>query len=158
MIEAPVERAELDDGVDVVTSFEVLEHLFSPRAFLEQCAALLRPGGRLIVTCPNVRGFDVETLGEPSATVDAEHLNYLHPASLGALLERCGFEVEEAVTPGAWTPSWCASGRLRGSSSCRPAVAAARADRRVGPPGDRSRTSWPRTAFFEHVDRAARRA
>ena len=53
-----------------------------------------------MLTCPNVHGFDIETLGELSATVDAEHLNYLHPASLGALLERCGFTVEEALTPG----------------------------------------------------------
>lgn len=100
VIEAPVEQARIDGGVDVVTSFEVIEHLFAPRAFLEQCRELLRPGGLLVLTCPNVRGFDIETLGEQSATVDAEHLNYLHPASLGALLERCGFTVEEALTPG----------------------------------------------------------
>jgi SAM-dependent methyltransferase len=100
VIEAPVEQAALDGQVDVVTSFEVIEHLFSPRAFLERCAAVLRPGGLLLLTCPNVRGFDVETLGEQSSTVDAEHLNYFHPDSLGALLERCGFEVVEAFTPG----------------------------------------------------------
>ena len=100
VIEAPVEAAELGAGVDVVTSFEVLEHLFSPRAFVEQCAGVLRPGGLLMLTCPNVHGFDVEMLGERSATVDAEHLNYLHPASLGALLERCGFAVVESQTPG----------------------------------------------------------
>ena len=100
VIEAPVEQAQLEAGVDVVTSFEVLEHLFAPRTFLEQCAAILRRGGLLMLTCPNVHGFDIETLGELSTTVDAEHLNYLHPASLTALLERCGFAVEEAVTPG----------------------------------------------------------
>ena len=100
VIEAPVERAQVDGGVDVVTSFEVIEHLFSPRAFIERCAALLRPGGLLIVTCPNVRGFDVELLGERSATVDAEHLNYFHPRSLSRLLEGCGFTVQEARTPG----------------------------------------------------------
>ena len=100
VIEAPVERAALDAGVDVVTSFEVIEHLFSPREFVERCADVLRPGGLLMLTCPNVRGFDVELLGEASATVDAEHLNYFHPGSLGALLERSGFTVVEAQTPG----------------------------------------------------------
>jgi hypothetical protein len=83
-----------------VTSFEVIEHLFSPREFVERCAAVLRPGGLLMLTCPNVRGFDVEVLGEASATVDAEHLNYFHPRSLGALLERSGFTVVETQTPG----------------------------------------------------------
>jgi 2-polyprenyl-3-methyl-5-hydroxy-6-metoxy-1,4-benzoquinol methylase len=100
VIEAPVEQAELDAGFDVVTSFEVIEHLFSPRAIIERCAAILRPGGLVVITCPNVHGFDVEVLGEASATVDAEHLNYLHPASLSALLERCGFTVVDAQTPG----------------------------------------------------------
>jgi 2-polyprenyl-3-methyl-5-hydroxy-6-metoxy-1,4-benzoquinol methylase len=100
VIEAPVEQAELDSEFDVVTSFEVIEHLFSPRAFIERCTAILRPGGLVVLTCPNVHGFDVEVLGEASATVDAEHLNYLHPASLSALLERCGFTVLEALTPG----------------------------------------------------------
>ncbi len=100
VIEAPVERAALEAGVDVLTSFEVIEHLFSPREFVERCAAVLRPGGLLMITCPNVHGFDVEVLGEASATVDAEHLNYLHPASLGALLERSGFTVVETQTPG----------------------------------------------------------
>ena len=99
VIEAPVERAALATA-DVVTSFEVLEHLFSPRAFVEQCAGVLRSGGLLMLTCPNVYGFDVAMLGESSATVDAEHLNYLHPASLGGLLERCGFAVVESQTPG----------------------------------------------------------
>jgi SAM-dependent methyltransferase len=99
VVEAPVEQADLGTA-DVVTSFEVLEHLFSPRAFVEQCARVLRPGGLLMLTCPNVHGFDVEVLGELSATVDAEHLNYLHPASLGALLERCGFAVVDSQTPG----------------------------------------------------------
>ena len=100
VIEAPVEQAALETGVDVVTSFEVIEHLFAPRAFVERCAEVLRPGGLVVLTCPNVHGFDVEVLGEMSATVDAEHLNYLHPGSLGALLERGGFTVVEAQTPG----------------------------------------------------------
>ena len=100
VVEAPVERADLEAGVDVVTSFEVIEHLFSPREFVARCAAVLRPGGLLMLTCPNVRGFDVEVLGTLSATVDAEHLNYFHPASLGALLERSGFTVVETQTPG----------------------------------------------------------
>ena len=100
VIEAPVEDAELEAGVDVVTNFEVIEHLFSPRDFVARCAELGRPGGLLMLTCPNVLGFDIQVLGEVSATVDAEHLNYLHPASLGQVLEEFGFEVVEAQTPG----------------------------------------------------------
>ena len=39
-------------------------------------------------------------LQDRSDTVDVEHLNYFHPASLSILLQTSGFEVLEALTPG----------------------------------------------------------
>ncbi|MCC6906218.1 MAG: methyltransferase domain-containing protein, partial [Anaerolineae bacterium] len=101
VIATPIEEVSLPAGsVDVVASFEVLEHLFSPQRFVEDCSKLLAPGGLLIVTCPNIRGFDLVTLGPLSETIDVEHLNYFHPASLRLLFERCGLEVLEVQTPG----------------------------------------------------------
>lgn len=38
---------------DVICSFQVLEHVTSPLEFLEGMIALLRPGGRLILSVPN---------------------------------------------------------------------------------------------------------
>lgn len=100
VIESPIERAEIGSECDVVTSFEVIEHLFSPAEFLSRCRSLLPAGGLFVVTCPNGKGFDVLELGELSGAVDTEHLNYFHPESLAALLEREGFEVVEVQTPG----------------------------------------------------------
>jgi 2-polyprenyl-3-methyl-5-hydroxy-6-metoxy-1,4-benzoquinol methylase/ribosomal protein S27E len=98
-IEARVEDATID-RLDAVTSFEVIEHLFAPRDFVRRCAELLPPGGLFIVTCPNVRGFDIEVLGPKSDAIDPEHVNLFHPESLSTMLEREGFEVLEAQTPG----------------------------------------------------------
>jgi 2-polyprenyl-3-methyl-5-hydroxy-6-metoxy-1,4-benzoquinol methylase len=102
VIQKPIEQVRLNDGeiVDVIATFEVIEHLFSPRDFLRGCASVLGPGGLIIITCPNVKGFDVAVLQEASDTVDVEHLNYFHPESLSALLNESGFEVLEAMTPG----------------------------------------------------------
>ncbi len=42
---------------DVVASFQVLEHLPDPRAFLSNCITVLKPGGILLVGVPNNAGF-----------------------------------------------------------------------------------------------------
>jgi SAM-dependent methyltransferase len=85
---------------DVVCAFEVIEHLFAPRVLLEHAARLLRPGGLVVVSCPNGLGFDIAELGAASLAVDPEHVNLLNPGSLSLLAERCGLEVLTAETPG----------------------------------------------------------
>lgn len=101
IIEKPVEQVNLKDRkIDVVASFEVIEHLFSPKDFLIKSRSFLLPGGLIVLTCPNARGFDMSLLGSASDAFDAEHLNYFNPASLERLLTECGFEVVEITTPG----------------------------------------------------------
>ncbi len=95
-----VEDICLERPVDIVTSFEMIEHLFSPRDFILQCVSALSKNGILILTTPNVKGFDILTLRELSGAIDTEHLNYFHPRSLCHLLKRCGLEVLEVLTPG----------------------------------------------------------
>ena len=45
------------DIYDVVTSFQVLEHVVDPRAFVEACVEVLKPGGLLVYGVPNDDGF-----------------------------------------------------------------------------------------------------
>ncbi len=87
-------------GVDILVSFEVIEHLFRPAGFIAQCARVLAPGRLLVLSCPNGQGFDIQALGAKALAVDAEHVNLFNPGSLGRLLERHGFEVLESETPG----------------------------------------------------------
>jgi 2-polyprenyl-3-methyl-5-hydroxy-6-metoxy-1,4-benzoquinol methylase len=100
VIEEMVEDLKVE-AADVVVSFELIEHLFSPESFLRACAQVLAEQGLLILTTPNIHGFDLKVLGPLSENVDGpEHLNYFHSQSLGLLLEKCGFEVIESLTPG----------------------------------------------------------
>lgn len=100
-VESGIDQCPLDAGsVDVVTAFEVIEHLFDPADLVRRALKWLGEGGLLVLSCPNVKGFDVATLGRRSNTVDHEHVNYFHPASIRLLLERIGFEVLEVATPG----------------------------------------------------------
>jgi len=100
VIEESVEELDLT-GANVITAFELIEHLFSPAYFLAACHKALVKDGLLILTTPNIKGFDLLVLGERSENIGGpNHLNYFHPTSLQSLLEDCGFEVLEWSTPG----------------------------------------------------------
>lgn len=101
VLERRVEDVSADEvAADVLVSFEVVEHLFAPKNFLERCQQFVLPGGLLVLSCPNGQGFDVSLLGAGSLAVDAEHVNLFNPDSLGMLVESNGFEVLEVSTPG----------------------------------------------------------
>lgn len=101
VIEKRIEDVEGElPKVDVLVSFEVIEHLFDPATFVARCARLLSPGGLLVLSCPNGAGFDIATLGPRALAVDAEHVNLFNPQSLSRLLEASEFDVLEATTPG----------------------------------------------------------
>ena len=53
-----------------------------------------------MLTCPNIQGFDLMTLGASASAVDHEHLNYFNPQSLSRLVGSCGLKVLETLTPG----------------------------------------------------------
>ena len=46
-----------DESVDLVAARWVMEHLESPRLFLQEVVRILRPGGRLIVLTPNLWNY-----------------------------------------------------------------------------------------------------
>ena len=88
------------DQADIVCAFEVIEHLFEPRHFIEGVASRLAPGGLLVLSCPNGEGFDVAMLKQESQAVDAEHVNLFNPHSLAGLVESAGLTVQITHTPG----------------------------------------------------------
>lgn len=88
------------DRADVVCAFEVIEHLFEPRRFVEGMLPVVAPGGLLVMSCPNGEGFDMALLGAKALAVDAEHVNLFNPRSLARLVEQAGFEVLTVHTPG----------------------------------------------------------
>lgn len=75
---------------NVVTFFEVLEHLDSPTRFLEDLKGLLCPGGLIVLSVPN-RERSIDTLGAGDGPPN--HLTRWSPSALKGFLERTGFEV-----------------------------------------------------------------
>ncbi len=81
---------------DVITMFDVLEHVFCPRTCLAEARRLLAPGGRLVIETPNMAGRMPRLMGLRHPWVrPPEHLTYFTPPTLRLLLEQCGFQVEQ---------------------------------------------------------------
>jgi SAM-dependent methyltransferase len=86
---------------DLLTAFELFEHLHDPSVFARQAFALLNRGGYLYFTTLNGLGFDIQLLWEKSKSVSPpHHLNFFNPQSIRLMLEKMGFVLIEISTPG----------------------------------------------------------
>ncbi len=92
---------EYEQAFDLLTLFELFEHLLDPAAFLKKAWSALRPGGTLLLTTLNGEGFDILVLWEKAKCIfPPVHLNFFNPDSISILLRSTGFEIKEISTPG----------------------------------------------------------
>lgn len=84
-----------DESFDIVTLWDVIEHLTDPVAELEQINRVLRPGGLFALTTMNVAALLPRVLGRRWPWYMLMHLYYFTPRTVTALLEKTGFEVVE---------------------------------------------------------------
>jgi 2-polyprenyl-3-methyl-5-hydroxy-6-metoxy-1,4-benzoquinol methylase len=103
-----VERLLGDARFDVIVFADVLEHLPDPVGTLRGCLRVLAPGGRVLVSVPNVAVWNVRLgllLGRfhytATGTLDRTHLRFFTRANLCRALGEAGLQVEEIdVNPG----------------------------------------------------------
>lgn len=83
---------------DVITLFEIVEHLRDPVEVVAECARILKPGGVLVVNTPNAHSWSAETLGGQwegfSLFGLGGHISFFSPRSMGELAKRTGLSVE----------------------------------------------------------------
>lgn len=77
--------------VDVLTLWDVLEHLTDPVAALLAAPAWLKPGGLLLVQTQNVNSVTAAWMGRRWEQFEEFHLYHFSPATLGRALARAGF-------------------------------------------------------------------
>jgi SAM-dependent methyltransferase len=102
VVELFAEEADLlQDEIDLVTAFEVIEHLYDPLVFLNSLARLLRAEGRILITGPTIDGFDIQVLWEHSNSISPpHHINLISIRGFEILLTRAGFSNLQISTPG----------------------------------------------------------
>jgi len=94
-----------DDQFDAAVCIEVFEHLFLPHIMAREILRVLKPNGVLIATVPNAahwrRRLEVGFFGlfDPygdnrsrSEPWRDPHIRFFTPASLGRMLQTCGFD------------------------------------------------------------------
>ena len=78
---------------DVVTAWEVIEHMHDPGTFLRDIWRLLKPGGLLCLSTPNTDKVRNRIPGKPSDLffIPPEHLFYFNRNNLRLLVAHAGF-------------------------------------------------------------------
>jgi 2-polyprenyl-3-methyl-5-hydroxy-6-metoxy-1,4-benzoquinol methylase len=126
------ERARSGARYDVVTLWDVIEHLPDPRRELEAAARLVRPGGHLHVSTIDARSLVARVLGKRWPWLMDMHVVYFDRSTLPALLDETGFRV---VSRRTYTHTVSADYLLRKAAASFPAVAPlVAALRRIVPP------------------------
>jgi len=84
------------DYFDEVILWHVLEHLPNPREVLTEIRRILRPGGRLAVSVPNLSSVQARWAGPAWFHLDLpRHLYHFPLSCLKRLLDECGFDCGE---------------------------------------------------------------
>jgi len=82
-----------EDNFDIITFWDVLEHLPQPSPVLDKARSLLKENGLLILTYPDYRSLTARFLGSKWPFLLSVHLTYYTSVTIQKQLNRCGFEM-----------------------------------------------------------------
>jgi 2-polyprenyl-3-methyl-5-hydroxy-6-metoxy-1,4-benzoquinol methylase len=88
------------NSAELVTLFDVIEHVPDPKLTLQQSAALLKPGGLLVISTGDVESLFSRIMGARWRLITYDHLFYFSVKTLSQYLESVGLEVVQAHHPG----------------------------------------------------------
>ncbi|HWI85129.1 MAG TPA: class I SAM-dependent methyltransferase, partial [Sphingomonas sp.] len=91
---------------DMVTAFQVLEHVPQPRSFLLACKAALKKGGVLVIAVPNDDGF-IGLSKEAVLNGPPHHLSLWNRESLTAVAHEFGLDLLRIDVEPLNHPGWC---------------------------------------------------
>jgi len=117
MVEGALGTAQLaDESFDVVTMWDVIEHLHDPFAALKHASRLLRPGGLLVVHTMDIDSRFARVMGRRWPWLMEMHIYYFSRRTLSAMLEAAGFRVTRAVPQGRYSSLGYLATRIGGIS------------------------------------------
>lgn len=99
-LKLPVEHIdffEMDESnkFDIVTMWDVLEHIDKANDFLAKCAKLIKPNGYLFLQVPQIDSYFSKKHKDSWKMMGLDHVNYFGKETIKKILARNGFEVVE---------------------------------------------------------------
>jgi 2-polyprenyl-3-methyl-5-hydroxy-6-metoxy-1,4-benzoquinol methylase len=92
--------AEVGGRFDLITFGDVLEHLVDPSATLREAKQLLNPGGRILISLPNIAHWSIRAkllLGrwdyQPTGLMDYTHLRFFTTVTGRRMIEEAGYKI-----------------------------------------------------------------
>lgn len=85
--------------IDIATSFAVIEHLDDPLTFLLDIKKLIKKGGYILISTPNVDDFQLELIGDDykSFYYRSVHKWYFNKESISYISKKLGFKKVEFI-------------------------------------------------------------
>ncbi len=103
MIEGTLATCGLADAsVDVVTMWDVIEHLTDPFAEVQEAQRLLKPGGLLVVHTMDIDSLFAKVMGGRWPWLMEMHVYYFSQRTLQAMLTKAGFQVLRSEAQGRY--------------------------------------------------------
>jgi 2-polyprenyl-3-methyl-5-hydroxy-6-metoxy-1,4-benzoquinol methylase len=105
------EAGFLPDSFNCITAHHTIEHMYDPISFLKESFRLLKPGGTLVVTTPNIPSLGHRVFrGSWRGLEPPRHLYLFSAKALGTCVEKIGYQLETLRTTArsAWE-IWYAS-------------------------------------------------
>ena len=80
---------------DIITMWDVLEHIDDCDLVIQKCSRMLKVGGILVIQVPQIDSYFAKKYKEKWKMMGLDHVNYFSKKTISNLLQQNGFEIKK---------------------------------------------------------------
>lgn len=107
------------ESFDIITCWDLLEHLQDPQAFFEEANKILKPGGSICLTTPDISSLPAKVMGKRwMGYKSREHIYFFNKNILNKYFEKNGFTMKNCMHVGKYISKDLLFNRLKYYFGC----------------------------------------